>query len=591
MKLWVRFLAICLGSISSLQAVQNVTLAWDANSEPDIAGYRLKYGTSSGNYVQTLEVGGATTATVSNLVAGNTYFFVVTTYNMAALESAPSSEVSFTVAGNQAPTVSLTSPGSGSSWSAPASLTLNAIASDGDGSIGRVEFYSGTTKLGEDSSSPYTFTWSGVAPGSYSLSARAFDNQGVSTDSAPVSVTVTPQAVPRAPSIRTVEYLPYGVFQLTVKGDLGAVSSLYASSDMVTWTLLSTFTNTSGPMVLTDQAISDLGRRFYRVSDVNGISAPAGFTTVQIAGATLSQSPAFSYIGITMMEAVSYEGTVGVSQTRTISDPLAGWADHQFNGVNGEFYIEIVSGPNAGVTADIVETNAYAKTLITDDDLSSLLAGGENYRIRKHRTLGDIFGRNNEAGMNGGATVSGADEIRVFNPVTQTFITYYYKTGGFGGLGWRATTDAVTDASGSKLYPDQGVIIKRKTPGASKLVLKGAVKTGPTVVPVGTGTNLVANVYPAGTLTLGNSGLRSSDDTTGIAGGSSVSTADEVRIFDGTAFRTYFYKTGGFGGTGWRDTTNALIDASMTVVPASSSIFVIRKTNRPPFGWTMPQPF
>lgn len=67
-------------------------LAWNANPEPDIVGYRLKYGTSSGVYSQILDVGNVTTATVPNLAPGTNYFFVLTAYN-AFMESQPSNEV------------------------------------------------------------------------------------------------------------------------------------------------------------------------------------------------------------------------------------------------------------------------------------------------------------------------------------------------------------------------------------------------------------------------------------------------------------------------------------------------------------------
>jgi hypothetical protein len=56
------------------------TLAWDADTAPDIAGYRLYCGTSSGVYTQTIEVGNTTATLVSNLTEGKTHFFAVTAY-------------------------------------------------------------------------------------------------------------------------------------------------------------------------------------------------------------------------------------------------------------------------------------------------------------------------------------------------------------------------------------------------------------------------------------------------------------------------------------------------------------------------------
>ncbi len=93
--------------------------------------------------------------------------------------------------GNVAPTVQLTAPGSGFTTAAPASITLAATATDADGSVAKVEFFEGATKLGEDTSSPYAFTWSNVAAGSYSLTAKATDNASAQTTSAAVNITVT----------------------------------------------------------------------------------------------------------------------------------------------------------------------------------------------------------------------------------------------------------------------------------------------------------------------------------------------------------------------------------------------------------------
>ena len=65
-----------------------------------------------------------------------------------------------------APSVSITSPAEAASFTAPAGITINASASDLDGTVTKVEFYSGVTLLGEDLSSPYSFTWSNVVAGS-----------------------------------------------------------------------------------------------------------------------------------------------------------------------------------------------------------------------------------------------------------------------------------------------------------------------------------------------------------------------------------------------------------------------------------------
>jgi predicted phage tail protein len=111
--------------------------------------------------------------------------------------SGSSATVSITVNGaNQLPTVTLTSPTNGSSFTAPASVTLSATAADSDGTIARVEFYNGTTLLNSDTSAPYTFTWSSVAAGTYTVKAIGYDNTGASTSSATSTITVNTATTP-----------------------------------------------------------------------------------------------------------------------------------------------------------------------------------------------------------------------------------------------------------------------------------------------------------------------------------------------------------------------------------------------------------
>ena len=79
---------------------------------------------------------------------------------------------------NTAPAVTLTGPASGASFTAPATVPLTATATDTDGTIALVEFFQGTTKIGDDATAPYSFSWTNVAAGAYNLTARATDNSG-----------------------------------------------------------------------------------------------------------------------------------------------------------------------------------------------------------------------------------------------------------------------------------------------------------------------------------------------------------------------------------------------------------------------------
>lgn len=91
---------------------------------------------------------------------------------------------------NKSPVVTITNPESDQQFAAPASISITAAASDADGSVTKVEFYNGTNKLGEDTTSPYAFTWNNVSSGSYTLNVKATDNDGA-TGTASVNVLVT----------------------------------------------------------------------------------------------------------------------------------------------------------------------------------------------------------------------------------------------------------------------------------------------------------------------------------------------------------------------------------------------------------------
>src|SRR5262249_14025097 len=81
---------------------------------------------------------------------------------------------------------------------APANVTITASATDADGSITNVAFFAGNLFLGNLVSSPYSFTWNNAPIGTHALTVRATDDQGCTTTSAVVTITVTANLNPIA---------------------------------------------------------------------------------------------------------------------------------------------------------------------------------------------------------------------------------------------------------------------------------------------------------------------------------------------------------------------------------------------------------
>ncbi len=157
------------------------------------------------------------------------------------------------VALNSAPTVSILSPTAPETINAGGISTITAIASDSDGTISKVEFYEGTTKLGEATASPYVCVWTNTFAGTFSLTAKATDNGNAATLSAPVTVTVNP-------------YIRSASYSLQFSAELyGAPNTAYAiesSTNLATWSTLTNLTILNGPIPFSDP--TNTPQRFYR---------------------------------------------------------------------------------------------------------------------------------------------------------------------------------------------------------------------------------------------------------------------------------------------------------------------------------------
>ena len=103
-----RRLALVLAFVSSFvlpavvhaagEPAPTVSLAWNPNPEPDVAGYKVHFGSQSGVYSTVIDVRGATSATLPQMLMGSTYYLAVSAYNTAGQEGPRSSEFSVTAA-------------------------------------------------------------------------------------------------------------------------------------------------------------------------------------------------------------------------------------------------------------------------------------------------------------------------------------------------------------------------------------------------------------------------------------------------------------------------------------------------------------
>src|SRR5215469_1544742 len=83
--------------ISARGSTSSATLTWQPNTDPAVVGYRVYYGGASGNYTNEVSVGNVTSAVISGLMAGNTYYFAATAYDAYGDESGFSNEISYNI--------------------------------------------------------------------------------------------------------------------------------------------------------------------------------------------------------------------------------------------------------------------------------------------------------------------------------------------------------------------------------------------------------------------------------------------------------------------------------------------------------------
>jgi len=97
---------------------------------------------------------------------------------------------------NVPPTVNITSPEDGTIVDDGSAITITATASDSDGSVSKVEFYDGSSKIGEDSTAPYSFTWTNPSEGTHEIRAVATDNEATAGASSIVNITTVTSSLP-----------------------------------------------------------------------------------------------------------------------------------------------------------------------------------------------------------------------------------------------------------------------------------------------------------------------------------------------------------------------------------------------------------
>ncbi len=252
----VLFICILLPLNGSAHAAQ-VTLTWDPNTEPDVAGYRIYYGFASDQYSNRIDVGNQTSYTVASLAGGETYYFAATVYDQEGNESDFSDEVAF-----QAPVPCTFSV-------SPAS---QSFAADGGPAAINVTTQSGCTWVTVSNASWLVITSNNNVTGSGAANYSALSNSSGSTRTG--TLTVAGQSITITQS---------GVSMYTITASAGSNGTISPQG---------TLTVNPG----TNQTFTVRANWFYQIADVkiDGVSqGPIISHTFQDVNSTHSISATF----------------------------------------------------------------------------------------------------------------------------------------------------------------------------------------------------------------------------------------------------------------------------------------------------------
>lgn len=182
-----------------------------------------------------------------------------------------SAAVKISVIPHKAPTVSIVNPANNESFAGSTTIHLKAVALDAEGTISKVEFYSGATLLRTETTSPYTYTWTNVPVGKYTLTAKATNSFGLITTSASVHISVVPNKAPTV-SITNIANgqivsVPVNIaLTASAKDPDGTISKVefYNGTEIISTQFFSPYTCEwkdvpAGTYIITAKAIDNLG--------------------------------------------------------------------------------------------------------------------------------------------------------------------------------------------------------------------------------------------------------------------------------------------------------------------------------------------
>jgi len=216
---------------------------------------------------------------------------------------------------NTPPTVTLTSPTSGATFASGAPIPLAATASDVEGPISKVEFLIDGTVVNTDTTAPYEFSATGVANGSHTAAARAYDSGSPALSTTTTAVPFTVGGGTQTPVLRASS---------------GAISVPEGGSATVTYTL------SAAPASPVNVTLAKTGDADITITPTSFSLTSANWNT-GVAVTVRAAEDSDQANGTATIAATSSAGNVSVTATESDNDqpPVGPRVDNPYVGARG----------------------------------------------------------------------------------------------------------------------------------------------------------------------------------------------------------------------------------------------------------------
>lgn len=466
----VAALIALLGAPDNAHAV-DVTLRWNANSESDLAGYTVYYGTSSGAYTQSINAGNVITTLVPGLSAGATYYFAVTAYDVSRNESGYSAEVSKLASDETPPIISGIGVTNLSSTGANVNWTTNEAATS-QVEYGPTTAYGLTTSLDTVLSTSHTRALSGLQPSTLyhyrvwsvdSASNVAISGDNIFTTSAALDTTPPVLSGITASNITSTGAVITWVTNETATAQVDyGLTTAYGSSTAITTTLV-----TSQSRTLSGLAASTLYHYLVKSRDAAGNLSTSGDFTFTTSSTPDTTAPVISNVAASAVTAtgatitwttneaatsqVDYGTTTGYGSSTTVNATLMTSHSRTLSGLTPStlyhYRVRSADGANnSTVSTDRTFTTASAADTTPPGDVQNFTAEGKNRIVKlswvnppdpdfvgvriRYRT--DQFpAGSNDGTLLGDFTGQPSAFVRANHTGLQNGVTYYYSAASY----------------------------------------------------------------------------------------------------------------------------------------------------------------